>query len=264
MVRLFDTHTHINTEVFFGKEAETIERAKTFHAHYLNVVGFDYPTIKRAIELAEQYEQVWAIIGWHPTESYAYDATVEKYLIEQLAHPKVVAMGEMGLDYYWDTSTPADQERAFRRQLAIAREMKLPVIIHNRDAIADCYRILKEEKVYETGGVMHSFNGDPEYTERFLDLDMHLSYSGVLTFKNAPEVRASAQIVPANRYLIETDCPYLAPVPYRGKQNEPAYVQYVATEMAKVRQISYEQVGRETTQNAMKLFGLEKEGWAVE
>ncbi len=256
MTELFDTHTHINTEAFFGKEDETIERARELDVTRLTVVGFDLPTIKRAIELADHYDNVWAIVGWHPTESYAYNQTIEAFLIEPLQHPKVVAMGEMGLDYHWKDSTREEQDRVFRRQLAIAREMNLPVTIHNRDATADCYKVLKEERVFETGGIMHSFNGDPEFADRFIDLDMYLSFSGVVTFKNAPEVRASAKIVPSNRYLVETDCPYLAPVPYRGKQNEPAYTHYVAKQLAETRDISYDQVGKETTANAMRLFRI--------
>lgn len=163
----------------------------------------------------------------------------------------------MGLDYYWDTTTPQEQERVFRRQIAIAREMKLPISIHNRDATDDVYRILKDEKIYDIGGIMHSYGGDVEYMKRFLDLGMHISFSGVTTFKKSEEVRQAAKEVPKDRYLVETDAPYLAPVPYRGKRNEPGYTRYVVETIAQVRQTSPEQVAQETWDNAARLFRLE-------
>ncbi|RLK62407.1 TatD family deoxyribonuclease [Atopobacter sp. AH10] len=256
MIEIFDTHCHLNAEEFDGKVDEAIRQAHELDVTRFAVVGFDYKTIEKAIELAEKYDHIWAIIGWHPTETHTYTKQVEDYLYSKLAHPRVVGLGETGLDYYWDSATPQEQERAFRRQMAMARDLHLPVIVHNREATDDCYKILKEEKVHLTGGIMHSYNQGPAYTEKFLDLGMHLSYSGVLTFKNAPEVRASAAVTPNDRYLLETDSPYLAPMPYRGKQNQPAYTHYVAQEMAKVRSVSYEQVAAEATRNALNLFGL--------
>ena len=179
---IFDTHTHLNVEQFEGEEADVIKRAKELAVTRFAVVGFDTPTIEKALQLSETFEEVVAIVGWHPVEAHAYTPEIEKKLITQLTHPKVVAMGEMGLDYYWDDSTPEEQERVFRRQIAIAKEMKLPIVIHNRDATEDCYRILKEEDIRDIGGIMHSYNGDVEYMKRFLDLGMHISFSGAVTF----------------------------------------------------------------------------------
>ena len=148
----------------------------------------------------------------------------------------------------------------FRRQIAIAKEMKLPIVIHNRDATEDCYKILKEEGIQDIGGIMHSYNGDVEYMKRFLDLGMHISFSGVTTFKNAPQVRECAKLVPFDRMLVETDAPYLAPVPYRGKRNEPGYTRYVVETIAKERGLAWEEVAHQTTQNTIKLFRMEERG----
>lgn len=253
---LFDTHTHLNVDPLYAQAAELIQRAKENGVKRFAVVGFDTDTINRALTLADTYEEVYAIIGWHPTEARLYTPKVEEWLIAQLQHPKVVAVGEMGLDYYWNTASRQEQETVFRRQLAIARELQLPVSIHNRDATEDVYRILKEEKVHTTSGIMHSFGEGPDWMNRFVDLGMYLSFSGVVTFKKAQEVRESAARVPADRYLVETDAPYLSPVPYRGKQNEPSYTRYVAMELAKAREVSVATVEYETTRNAACLFRL--------
>ena len=256
---IFDTHTHLNVEQFEGEEAEVIKRAKELAVTRFAVVGFDTSTIEKALQLSETFEEVVAIVGWHPVEAHAYTLEIEKTLITQLTHPKVVAMGEMGLDYYWNDSTPEEQERVFRRQIAIAKEMKLPIVIHNRDATEDCYRILKEEDIRDIGGIMHSYNGDVEYMKRFLDLGMHISFSGVVTFKNAPQVRECAKIVPLDRFLVETDAPYLAPVPYRGKRNETGYTRYVVETIAKEREMAWEEIAKASTENAMSYFDLKKE-----
>ena len=257
---IFDTHTHLNVSAFTGEEKEVIARAKELAVTRFAVVGFDTDTITRSLELSEEFKEVVSIIGWHPTEAYQYNKEIESWLQERLTHPQVVAMGEMGLDYYWKDSTPEEQDKVFRRQIAIAKEMKLPIVIHNRDATEDCYKILKEEGIQDIGGIMHSYNGDLEYMKRFLDLGMHISFSGVTTFKNAPQVRECAKLVPFDRMLVETDAPYLAPVPYRGKRNEPGYTRYVVETIAKERGIAWEEVAAQTTQNAIKLFRMEERG----
>lgn len=256
-MKIFDTHTHLNVEQFSQDLDQVIQRAHELEVSDFAVVGFDQKTIEKALQLSQDYPEIYAIIGWHPTEAASYSKAVEDQLIKDLTLPKVVAMGEMGLDYYWDTTTPQEQERVFRRQIAIAREMKLPISIHNRDATDDVYRILKDEKIYDIGGIMHSYGGDVEYMKRFLDLGMHISFSGVTTFKKSEEVRQAAKEVPKDRYLVETDAPYLAPVPYRGKRNEPGYTRYVVETIAQVRQTSPEQVAQETWDNAARLFRLE-------
>ena len=254
MQRLFDTHTHLNATAFKGQEDQIIQQAHDQGVGYFAVVGFDRETIERSLALSERYDEVISVIGWHPTEAYCYSAEVERWIEQQLEHPKVKMYGEIGLDYHWDTSTKAEQWRVFRRQIAIAKEHNLPITIHNRDATDDVYQILKEEGIPDAGGIMHSFGEGVDDAKRFLDLGMHLSFSGVLTFKKTEEVRQAAAIVPDHRLLIETDAPYLAPEPMRGKQNQPAYVRYVAERLAQVRQMSYADLAALTTHNAFELF----------
>lgn len=255
---LFDTHTHINVEQFKGEEKEAISRARDNQVSGMAVVGFDMETISKSLELSRDHEGVYSIIGWHPTEAARYTDDIEKMLMEQLQGDRIVAMGEMGLDYYWDTAPKNVQHDAFRRQLRVAKELNLPVSIHNREATEDTYKILKEEHAGDTGGIMHSFNLDTYWMEKFLDIGMHISLNGIVTFKNAPEVKEVAKHVPFEKLLVETDAPYLSPMPYRGKRNEPAYVKFVAEEVAKQREITFEEVARQTTQNALRLFKLEE------
>ena len=253
---IFDSHTHLNVEQFNEDIPETIARAKELGVTEMAIVGFDYPTIEKSLVLSQEYEHLYSIIGWHPTEAGSYDRQAEQYIEERLALPKVVTYGEIGLDYYWMEDPKDVQEKVFRRQIAIAREHQLPISIHNRDATEDTYRILKDEKVQNIGGIMHSFGGDSEWAKRFLDLGTHLSFSGVVTFKKALEVQEAAKIVPLDRLLVETDAPYLAPVPYRGKRNEPGYTRYVVEKIAELRELTVEEVAKQTRDNAHRLFRI--------
>lgn len=255
---IFDSHTHLNAEQFNEDIPETITRARELGVTEMAVVGFDYPTIEKSLELSQSYDSIYSIIGWHPTEAGSYDASAEAYIEENLGLPKVVAYGEIGLDYHWMEDPKDVQEKVFRRQIAIAREHQLPISIHMREAIEDTYRILKDEKVHTIGGIMHSFSGDAEWAKKFLDLGMHISFSGVVTFKKAIEVQEASQIVPFDRLLVETDAPYLAPVPYRGKRNEPGYTRYVVEKIAELREVSFEEVAQQTMSNAHNLFKIEK------
>lgn len=256
---LFDTHAHLNVDQFKDDVDETIQRAFDHDVKRIAVVGFDTETIERAFELSRQYNEIYPIIGWHPTESGSYNTQIEEKLMNQLDEPKVVAMGEMGLDYYWNNDPKSVQHDAFRRQIRVAKEKNMPISIHNREATEDCYKILKEEGVEDIGGIMHSFNVDTYWMEKFLDLGMHISLSGVVTFKNAPEVKEIGEVVPFDKLLIETDSPFLAPDPNRGKRNEPSYVRFVAEEIARLRGISKEEVADQTTRNANRLFSLKDE-----
>lgn len=253
-MKLFDTHTHLNAETFAGRESEMVKEAKDSDVHYMAVVGFDKATIQKSLELSQQFKEIISVCGWHPTESHTYTSEVETYLESLMEEPSVRMLGEIGLDYYWDSATPSQQEKAFRRQIAIAKNARLPITIHNRDATEDCYRILKEEGLPEAGGIMHSFGENAEWAQKFLDLGMHISFSGVVTFKKTDDVRQAAKIVPKDKLLIETDAPYLAPEPMRGKENRPAFVKYVAQMLAKTREVSMEEIALTTTDNAMKLF----------
>lgn len=255
---LFDTHCHLNVDAFDEDQEQTILRAREAGVGRFAVVGFDAPTIKKSLALSEQYSDIYSIIGWHPNEASSYTPQVQESLLALLSNEKVVAMGEIGLDFHWDTSPRADQEKVFRQQIQIAKDLHLPIVIHMRDAIEETYRILKEEDVSEIGGIMHSFSGDVDYMHRFLDLGMHISLSGVVTFKKAIEVHEVAKAVPLDRLLIETDSPYLAPMPNRGKRNEPAYVKYVAERIAELRGVPVEEIAAATTKNANRLFRLDE------
>lgn len=254
---IFDSHTHLNAEQFNEDIPETVEKAKELGVTKMAVVGFDHETIEKSLELNQQYSGIYSIIGWHPTEAGSYTAAVERQLQEQLTLPKVVALGEIGLDYYWMEDPKEVQEKVFRRQIAIAREMNFPISVHTRDALEDTYQILKDEKIQNVGGIMHSFSGDEEWAQRFLDLGMHISFSGVVTFKKATDVQAAAKVVPLDKMLVETDAPYLAPVPYRGKRNEPGYTRYVAEKIAELRELPFERIAEHTWQNAHRLFRIE-------
>ncbi|MEI5994726.1 TatD family hydrolase [Candidatus Enterococcus mansonii] len=253
---IFDSHTHLNAEQFNEDIPETIKRAKELGVTEMAVVGFDTPTIEKSLELSQQYKEIQSIIGWHPTEAGSYTSEIEKKLQQLLTTPKVVALGEIGLDYYWMEDPKEVQDRVFRRQIAIAKEMNLPISIHTREAMEDTYKILKEEDIRDIGGIMHSFSGDPEWMKRFLDMGMHISLSGVVTFKKALDVQEVAKSVPLDRLLVETDAPYLAPVPYRGKRNEPGYTRYVVEKIAELRETSFEEIANQTTDNAHRLFRL--------
>ena len=253
---LFDTHVHLNAEQYEDDLQEVINRALEKGVQNMVVVGVDEPTIKKAIQIAETYDFIYASVGWHPVD--AIDMTDEHLAwIEELAqHPKVVALGEMGLDYHWDKSPKEVQKDVFRRQIRLARKVNLPIIIHNRDATEDVVTILKEEHVEEVGGIMHCFTGSIEVAKQCMDMNMYISFGGPVTFKNAKKPKEVATELPLDKLLIETDCPYLTPHPFRGKRNEPGYVSYVAEQIAELKGITYEELADITTANAKKLFGI--------
>jgi TatD DNase family protein len=253
---LFDTHVHLNAEQYEDDLQEVINRALEKGVQNMVVVGFDEPTIKKAIQIAETYDFIYASVGWHPVD--AIDMTDEHLAwIEKLAqHPKVVALGEMGLDYHWDKSPKEVQKDVFRRQIRLARKVNLPIIIHNRDATEDVVTILKEERVEEVGGIMHCFTGSIEVAKKCMEMNMYISFGGPVTFKNAKKPKEVATELPLDKLLIETDCPYLTPHPFRGKRNEPGYVSYVAEQIAELKGITYEELADITTANAKQLFGI--------
>ncbi|MEW9052950.1 MAG: TatD family hydrolase [Neobacillus sp.] len=253
---LFDTHAHLNAEQYNEDLQEVIERAQEEGVSNIVVVGFDRPTIEKAMELAENYEFIYACVGWHPVD--AIDMTEEDLVwIEELAaHPKVVAIGEMGLDYHWDKSPKEIQKSVFRKQIQLAKKVKLPIVIHNRDATADIVEILQEEGAEEVGGIMHCFSGSAEIAKECVKMNFYISLGGPVTFKNAKKPKEVAAEIPLDKLLIETDCPYLTPHPHRGKRNEPSYVKLIAEQIAEIKGISLEEVAVATTRNAKKLFDI--------
>lgn len=253
---LFDTHTHLNAYQFNDDLDEVINRAKENGVTNMVVVGFDRPTIEKAMELIDKYPHIYGCIGWHPVD--AIDCTEQdlKWIEELSQHPKVVALGEMGLDYHWDKSPKDVQKELFRKQIRLAKKLKMPIVIHNREATEDIVTILKEEKAEEVGGIMHCFSGSMETAMECIKMNFYISLGGPVTFKNAKKPKEVAKEVPLNRLLIETDCPYLTPHPYRGKRNEPAYVKLVAEEIASIKGISFEELAEITTENAKTVFNI--------
>lgn len=257
---LIDTHTHLDDARYESDRDAMIARAREAGVDTMITIGCDLATSRSAVALADHYPFVYASIGVHPhevkhiTESW-YDE------LRQLARQnKVVAYGEIGLDYHYNHSNPEEQRLRFREQIQLARELKLPVIIHTREAQDDTVRILKEERASEIGGVFHCFSGDTWLAKDALELGFYLSFSGILTFQNATMLREIARTVPADRLLIETDCPYLTPIPHRGKRNEPAYVKHVAEMLATVTTngaaMTADDIGRLTSDNARRLFKI--------
>jgi len=253
-----DTHAHLDSHKFDNDREEMINRALEAGVDTIVNIGFNRETIPTTLELAEKYPFIYAAVGWHPTD--AIDMKLEEDLawIERLCltHPKVVAIGEIGLDYYWDTSPKDVQHTVFREQIRLARRIGKPIVIHNRDAHEDVLRLLKEEKAAEVGGIMHCFSGSWETAKQCLDMNFHISFGGPVTFKNARVPKEVLERVPMDRLLIETDAPYLTPHPHRGKRNESAYVRLVAETAAELKGISLEEISKITSKNALRCFGI--------
>lgn len=253
---LFDTHTHINADDFKEDLGEVIERAKEAGVNQMLVVGFDRQTIEDAMKLINTYDFLYGAVGWHPVD--AIDMTEEDltWLEELAAHPKIVALGEMGLDYHWDKSPKEVQADVFRKQIRLAKRLELPIIIHNREATEDILNILIDEKAETVGGIMHCFSSDLDTAKKCMEMNFYISFGGPVTFKNASLPKEVAKEIPLDRLLVETDCPFLSPHPFRGKRNEPARVRLVAEKIAELKGLSLEELARVTTNNAKQLFRL--------
>ena len=258
-MNIFDTHTHLNVDNFAGKEAEEIAFARELGVTKMNIVGFDAETIEKSLALSRQYDGLYSTIGWHPTEAGSYTQEVEDMLVSHLHDPKVIALGEIGLDYHWMTAPKETQEQVFRRQIQLSKDLDLPFVVHTRDALDDTYEIIKSEGVGSCGGIMHSYSGSLEMAERFIQLGMMISFSGVVTFKKAVDVQEAAQNLPLDKILVETDAPYLAPVPKRGRENRTAYTRYVVDKIAELRGLMSEEVAQATYENALRIFNLKED-----
>lgn len=253
---LFDTHTHLDAIQFDEDREETITRALEQGVTRMINIGFNRETIPTTMKLAEAHDFIYAAVGWHPQDAITMQEGDLDWIADLCAHEKVVAIGEIGLDYYWDTSPKDVQHTVLRNQIGLARSLGMPICIHNRDAHEDVVRILREEKASEVGGVMHSFSGSWEIAKMCLDMGFHLSFGGPITFKNAKQPKEVLAQTPMDRLLIETDSPYLTPHPYRGKRNESAHVRLVAEAAAEIKGMSFEEIAEITTQNALGLFGI--------
>lgn len=252
-----DTHVHLNADQYEGDLQEVIDRALEAKVERMVVIGFDRKTIERTMQLIEQYDFVYGVIGWHPVD--AIDCTQQDLeWIEQLAsHPKIVGIGETGLDYYWDKSPKDVQQELFRKQIQLAQKINLPIVIHNRDATGDVVQILREENAASVGGVMHCFSGSVETARECIAMNFMISLGGPVTFKNARLPKEVATEIALEHLMIETDAPYLAPHPHRGKRNEPAFVPLIAEEIARLKGLTIEEIAQATTANAKNFFGID-------
>lgn len=255
---LIDTHTHISFPEFDADRADVIKRALAADVSKMVLVGTDLASSQGAVALAEQHPFLWATVGLHPHDAKDLDTDLLQSLSELAEHPKVIAWGETGLDFYYKHSTEKEQRQAFIKQIRLAKTKQLPLIVHTRDAWQDTFDILKDEDVQahaETcGAVLHCFTGDREIAERGIALGFMISFSGIVTFKKADALQEAAATIDLNRIVIETDAPYLSPQGKRGKRNEPAYVRLIAEKIAELRNVSYETIAEATTLNAQKLF----------
>ncbi|MEK7278045.1 MAG: TatD family hydrolase [Chloroflexota bacterium] len=250
---LVDTHCHLDMPVFDADREAVLDRAREAGVGRIMVPGVDLPSSRRAVKLAEAHPEVFAAVGFHPHDADKLGEKELKELRELAAHPKVKAIGEIGLDYYRDHSPRNVQRAAFRQQLDLAAELDLPVIIHNREAYADVMAALSEWNG-KRRGVLHSYSGDRTQMSAALELGFFLGLTGPITFPKADEMRAVAASAPLDKLLIETDAPYLTPSPHRGRRNEPAYVRYVAQKLADARGENLDTVITQTCANAAMLF----------
>jgi TatD DNase family protein len=251
---VIDSHAHLNDPDFDADLHEVIQRAKAAGVTGIINIGYDLPSSRRAVELAAEYDWMHAVTGVHP--HYAQKVTPEILAeLEQLARaPQVVAIGETGLDYYYDNSPREIQQQVFHRHLELAERLGLPVVVHSRDATQDTLAIIREHPGNRY--LMHCYSQSVESARIYLDLGCYISFAGPVTFKNAHKLRQVAAAVPLDRLLIETDCPYLAPVPHRGKRNEPAWVKHVAEKLSELHSIPVEELIAVTTANTQAFFGI--------
>ena len=250
---LVDSHCHINFEALQTNLADILEHARVNGVSHMLCVAInltDYPQVK---QLADTYDHIFASVGVHPNEHPSVEPSIDE-LLTLADDPQVVAIGETGLDYFRSEGELEWQRERFRCHIRAARQCGKPLIVHMRDASDDTLRIMQEESANDVGGVMHCFTATGEVAKAALALGFYISFSGIVTFKNSGSLREVAAQVPSNRLLIETDSPYLAPVPYRGKTNQPAYVRHVAEQLAELRGIPFAELAEQTTQNFFSLF----------
>ena len=264
---LIDTHAHLDFSRFDADREAVVERARAAGVAAIVNVGTDLASSQRAVRLAEQYDGIYAAVGVHPHDAKKLDGATLAELRELAQHPRVVAVGEIGLDFYRDLSPRDVQRRAFQAQLAWAAKLRKPVVIHDRDAHGEILEVLSDWAAGQGQsplagrlGVLHTFSGDLAMAGQAIDLGFYLSISGPVTYKNARQLPDIVRALPIDRLLVETDCPFLAPHPHRGKRNEPAYVRLVAERIAELKGMSLDALARATTANAQHLFGFELDG----
>ncbi|HHY59320.1 MAG TPA: TatD family hydrolase [Clostridia bacterium] len=256
MTALIDTHVHLMDERFREDVDQVIANAKAAGVVAMANVGYDLESSRQAVAMAQEEPCLYAVVGIHPHDAKLCTPEALRELEELARQPKVVAIGEIGLDYYRNLSPKEVQKEAFRQQIRLAQKLNKPIVVHDRDAHGDTIQILKEEKVSAIGGVLHCYSGSWEMAREAMKMGLFISLAGPVTFHNARRLQDIAKLMPLDYLLIETDCPYLAPEPYRGKRNEPAYVVKVAEMIAAVKRKSLEEIAQVTTANARRIFGI--------
>ena len=250
-----DSHAHVILEAFNNDRDEVIQQAFSNGITHIVQSCDNLDEIEKNLVLTKKYENLYSSVGIHPHEAKLWDDVSKITIIKYSNEKKVIAIGETGLDFYYNYSPKDTQVKVFREHIKIAKEVSLPLIIHCRDGFKEAIEILKEESP-EHGGVFHCFTGDMESAIEALKLNFYISFSGIITFKNSENLRTVAKNTPLEKTLIETDCPFLTPVPHRGKRNEPKYVTLVAEELAKIHNVSVEEIGKITSENTKRLFGI--------
>lgn len=253
---LFDTHAHFDDPQFDSDRDEVIKSLVDDGVTRVMNIGANMETSKKAIGIANKYDFIYATVGVHPCDTYDMtDEDIERLRIMAKNNPKVRAIGEIGLDYHFDDTKPDIQKEWFIKQLRLAKELNMPVVIHDRDSKGDVIEILKREGI--SNGVMHCFSGSAETARELVKMGFMISFTGVLTFKNARRAVEACRSIPIERLMIETDCPYMAPEPHRGERNYSGYVKYVARKMAEIKGLSYEETARITMENGLRFYGIE-------
>ena len=252
---LIDTHAHLQMDDYNNDRDAVIVRAAEAGVKYIINASFDLPSSRQAVKLAEEHENLYAAVGVHPHDAKLLDDKTLDALRDLAGHPKVVAIGETGLDYYRNLSPRSVQKSAFERQLRLAEKVDLPAIVHNREAHGDALEILRRHSG-QVRGVMHCFSGDREFADTCIQMGLYISFAGPVTYSKSHRLREVVTYVQRDRFFVETDCPYLAPQFRRGKRNEPSYVKAIARKIAETRHTTFPEIAQITTANAKALFGI--------
>ena len=252
---LIDTHAHLQMNDYDDDRDDVVARATGAGVKYIINASFDLASSQQAVKLTEEYENLYAAVGVHPHDAKLLNSETLDALRDLAEHPKVVAIGETGLDYYRDLSPRHIQKSAFEKQICLAEEVDLPIIIHNRESHEDTLEILQRYSG-QVRGVMHCFSGDGDFADNCIQLGLYISFAGPVTYRNSQQLRNIATHVQSDKFFVETDCPYLAPQFKRGKRNEPSYVKAVAKKIAEIRHTTFPEIARITTANAKTLFGI--------
>ena len=257
MTPIFDTHSHYDDEAFDADREELLSSLPKAGVGFVVDVGAGIPSSKRALELANSHSFIFCALGVHPDEVGDLNDETCRWLEDACAgEEKCVAVGEIGLDYHWDVHSHEEQKRWFEWQMELARRIKKPIIIHSRDAAKDTYDVMKACRADEIGGVVHCYSYSAEMAGDFLDMGFYIGIGGVLTYKNARKLVETAQITPLDRIVLETDCPYLSPVPHRGERNNSLNIAHVITKLAQIKNLTEEEVRKAAWENAHRLYGL--------